>query len=309
MLTGEYPYAGLILPDADFVETGPYLDAAEEVLLRLDCASQQRPRRSRKRAAVMGDRYGLLVVPQPDCAAGPRIAICAIARGGGVPRGEDVARILSDVVLDILQFSPAESVEWCSPDVHISAADFIRLRSYVSPRRKHLAPISHKDEQALAESIREAMEKVAADLPGGLALSPSERRKSRVEAPVAPQVVTMRTLDQLLDDEAEPQAAVVVADSPAEPPQPRPVRRGLLDRIRGLLAGSDPERRRMALTSWLMAGILATLSLPVAASLVVVGLVRGMDFRLATQALSLTALFVVLENTNMLSGAMTSILP
>ena len=44
------------------------------------------------------------------------------------------------------------------------------------------------------------------------------------------------------------------------------------------------------LTVWAMTGCIASLSLPVAASMVAVNLIRGEDFRLSTQVLSLTGL-------------------
>ena len=61
----------------------------------------------------------------------------------------------------------------------------------------------------------------------------------------------------------------------AEAPQPRP---------------RAPRNDLQRLTAWAMTGCIATLSLPVAASLAAVNLIRGEDFRLNTQVLSMTVL-------------------
>ncbi|MBS0124159.1 hypothetical protein [Thetidibacter halocola] len=63
------------------------------------------------------------------------------------------------------------------------------------------------------------------------------------------------------------------------------------------LSKPDPEQSRLGATGWLMTGLLSLVSLPTAAALSLMGLVRGMEFRLATQVLSVTALFVALGNT------------
>ncbi|TNF58872.1 MAG: hypothetical protein EP307_11545, partial [Rhodobacteraceae bacterium] len=51
-----------------------------------------------------------------------------------------------------------------------------------------------------------------------------------------------------------------------------------------------PRNDLQRLTAWAMTGCIATLSLPVAASLAAVNLIRGEDFRLNTQVLSMTVL-------------------
>lgn len=313
MQTGEYPYAGLILSDPGEIDTGPYLNAAAGALSRNDGGSGMAPRRSRKRAAVMGDRYGLVIQPQPAHSGGARLAVCALARGGGMPGGEEVARILSDAVLDMLKLAPVEAVEWCAPGVLIEPAEFIRLRSYVSPRRKQLAPIGHQQEEALADSIREAMEKVAAEMPDGLADAPDRRRERRAMPEAAPPPVRMRTLDELIDEDLlrEEAQADAVADGDGEEAAPLPAqaRRSLLPGfLRRRFARRDPAERRLTIAGWLMTGMLAVLSMPVAAALVVVGLLRGMDFRLAVQALSVTALFAVLQNSGSLSVILQKVL-
>ena len=76
--------------------------------------------------------------------------------------------------------------------------------------------------------------------------------------------------------------------------------RGIAQRIAALktrVAALEPVDLRMGAASFAMTGLIAMVSLPVAAAVSVVHLMRGPDFRLTTQALSVTALFVGVESS------------
>lgn len=65
----------------------------------------------------------------------------------------------------------------------------------------------------------------------------------------------------------------------------------------------DNDVRRLA--SWGMTGMMVFVSAPVAASLAVVNLVKGEDFRLNTQVLSLSGMLVALESSGAVAGVMS----
>ncbi|WP_170605187.1 hypothetical protein [Ruegeria arenilitoris] len=63
----------------------------------------------------------------------------------------------------------------------------------------------------------------------------------------------------------------------------------------------------LRLTSWGMTGAIASISGPVAISLAAVNLIRGEDFRLSTQVLSLTVAIFALNATNAFAGVASAI--
>ena len=139
MASEAHPYAGLILPVSADPDPALYLDAVAEVLARLDGASGAPVRRSRRRPALMADRYGIALMVEDRPRQGPRLLLRVITREGGLPDEELASRLLSDVVLATVQLGPAEQIEWFSPATLITPEEFIRLRSYVSPRRRAFA--------------------------------------------------------------------------------------------------------------------------------------------------------------------------
>ena len=135
MSSAEYPYAGLILPDAADLDPAPYVESAARVLARLDPAPGATPHRSAHANKVFGRRYGINVIAEEQSDYGPRVVLEVITADGEPLDDEKAARILSDTVLTALDHSSADILEWYSPDVLLDRDDFIRLRSYVSPRR------------------------------------------------------------------------------------------------------------------------------------------------------------------------------
>lgn len=136
MTRTEYPYAGMILPDAQDMDTAPYLNSAREVLSKYE---QGYIPVLNDNGDLMGHSMGVRVSAEEDSDFGPRVLIEIITPNGDHAddsMDEQAAQVLSDTVLAALDHSTADILEWYSPDVLLDVEDFVRLRSYVSPRRQ-----------------------------------------------------------------------------------------------------------------------------------------------------------------------------
>ncbi|MBP0481069.1 hypothetical protein [Sagittula salina] len=256
----EYPYAGLILPDATDLDPKPYLDSAARVLARVDPIPGAAPHRSAHGNRVHGRRYGVIVHPEEDSDYGPRVVIEIVTTNGEAPAEEEAARVLSAVVQACLDHSCADILEWYSPDVLLDRDDFIRLRTYVSPRRLQEVDTDMEDELFENETFTST---VRGSLYG------------------APKPIPLEERPQITDRLAQYR----IAFEPLE-----------------------PAERRMTVAGWLMTGVLGTVYLPVAAFVSIVTLGRGMDFRLISQALAVTALFAALYNADRLGDVLNTVI-
>lgn len=150
----DYPYAGLILPDAQDLSPAPYLDSAARVLARLFPHTDRGAPTHTDGTRVIGNHIGIAVIPEEQSDYGPRVVLQVVTRDGTPPDETDAARLLSDTVYDALDHSSADILEWYAPDVLIDREDFIRLRKFVSPRR--IGQIDSTVEDALFESANAA---------------------------------------------------------------------------------------------------------------------------------------------------------
>jgi hypothetical protein len=278
MIAFEHPYAGMILPDASDLDPAAYLDAATAALTRHDRGAP--PQRHAETGRVTGGRFSISVTPEEDSDYGPRMVFAISAADGGRTEDEHAARLLSDCVLLALKTSQADIVEWYSPDVLIDREDFIRLRSYVSPRRTRPQPRRIK-----AEAPRRPRPPAAAS---------ASRDPRSLPAQTAPAPLTKAPQAAKAEPAPRPEAPPAAAAQPEVSP-----RHG---KTLVKLAPQEPEARRIECAGWLMTGAVGVFSVPVAVFLSIVGLFRGMDFRLVSQAAAVTALFVVLYNTDRLQG-------
>lgn len=244
-------YAGFILRDASTLDTEPYLDAATEILTELDPRPDGGVRRSTAKGLVLGHRYGMKVHAEQDGDFGPRIVVSVVGRPNSDADEAGAANILSDTVLVALNHSDADIVEWGAPDVLIGADDFVRLRTYVSPRRKTDTEIM---EEALSTEFRAALYECS---------------------------------------ETEPEASFAAKR---------------LQDLQDKLKETDGAELRLTGASWAMAAMLGVIALPVGAALAVIGILRGMDFRLASQAMAVTGLFFALENSQSFNQWLTVVL-
>ena len=74
------------------------------------------------------------------------------------------------------------------------------------------------------------------------------------------------------------------------------------------VADSDTPSDVLRLATWAISGVIAFIALPVAITLIIINLLRGEDFRLNAQALSVTGLLVVLQANGALADVI-SLLP
>jgi hypothetical protein len=271
MSASEYPYAGLVLPEHKDLDPLPYLASAARVLARLDPIPEIHPSTRARGNKVFGQRYGIAVMPEEESDYGPKVVIELVTVDGELPDDERAARILSDAVLEMLSHSSADILEWYSPDVLLDRDDFIRLRSYVSPRR--LQEVDEVIEDTLFQD-----ERLASDL------RESHSGDHSDEASVA---------------QAHPRKAQDQGGS-------------IGDRLAAckiqLEPQASPKRRYISAAGYLIAGVIGILSLPVGVFVFIVSLVRGVDFRLISQAIVVTALFTVLINAGRLGPFVNAVL-
>jgi hypothetical protein len=267
MTAKDTSYAALILPDATGLDPLPYLLAAKRAVARHDSDGDSAPRCDRTALMIRGDSLCVTVEPQPISDFGPRILFMASAAPDARFSPERAARVLSQTVLVSLKVSNADIVEWFAPDMLFDAEEFIRLRSYVSPRRTS-STLSEPDAPDEAEEEEE-----------------DETPKLRQFLPIPPAATGNANLAAMFDG---PEYEDTVPEPHSQ----------LTER---LLAQCDALRHtessvlRMSAANWAMTGTVACISPPMGASMTVLGLVRGLEFRRVTQALTLTAFFVLLH--------------
>ncbi len=268
MYATEHPYAGLILPDAQDLDPRPYLNAARRVLAKLDPHPNGGSRLSESADTVRGGFFGLRVTPQENSDYGPRMVLEVVTSEGTPTEDEAAAQILSDTVLSALKDSPADIIEWYSPDVLLDAEDFVRLRSYVSPKRGRVKP------------NRPARPVETQPLPG--------------PAPLPNPVTETLVLGDHFDEEPlERNILTELYDTPQEKMEV-PAATPETD------LSDQAQASRLSAAGWLIAAIVAIVSFPVGVAMFIVGLYRGMDFRLVSQVMVVTILFAVLYNTDRL---------
>lgn len=323
MACQDYPYAGLILPDARDLDPGPYLAAAEIALARHDPVPDGRPHRPDAGNFVPGHAFGVTVLPEEQSDFGPRVLIEVTAADGGPPDDDETASaILSDTVLLALEKSSADILEWYAPDMLIDRADFLRLRACVAPRRGDTAAPDtpdtsrFQDTDAVAHSLM-ACEEIAAGLRRSLYPDDTPepvRPKAKAPRRARPRLRLPRKdrRSPAADNPVpagEPDAAFAPLSATEQPEMATAGNDGLpplsdpLARYSARLAQNAPQRRLLS-AGWLMTGVLGIVAAPVAASVAVVSLFRGMDLRLVSQSLAVTGLFVVLYNTDRLEQVM-----
>jgi hypothetical protein len=133
-MTFDYPYAGLILPDARDLSPVPYLNSAAEVLADLDPRRDKHSTTLHKDGRVWGATLGIIVISEDQSVYGPRVTLEVVTIDGSPPDDQEAAQLLSATVRRALEHSSADILEWYAPDVLIDRDDFLRLRGLVSPR-------------------------------------------------------------------------------------------------------------------------------------------------------------------------------
>ena len=246
MHVDELIYAGLILPDARDMDSWPYLSETARVLEQIEQDPDQITLDD-DRGLVIGPRMGLVITPQEDSDFGPRILLQVVPRSDAAPSTREQRDFLATCLREMLDWSPADIVEWGAPTNLIDAEDFA-----LGPAAAEIGVTSAEDPFA-AYDLRLSIREEDAATPLEEELSPQDKLHARV------------------------------VDRPA-------------------------DELRLNAAGWLISAMIALVALPVAAALWLVSLVRGMDFRLATQALSVTILFLALQNSDRLHSIVNTVL-
>jgi hypothetical protein len=246
MHVDELIYAGLILPDARDMDSWPYLSETARVMAQIG-QDQDQITVDDAHGLVMGPRMGLVITPQEDSDFGPRILLQVVPRSDSPSTAAQQRDFLAICLREMLDWSPADIVEWGAATNLIDAEDFA-----LGPAAAEISVTSAEDPFAahdLRLSIRE-------------------------------------------EDAAAPLEETLSAQ----------------DRLRARVVERPADELRLSAAGWIISIMIALVALPVAAFLWVVSLVRGMDFRLATQALSVTLLFLALQNSDWLHSFVNTVL-
>ncbi|MCE8523370.1 hypothetical protein KBY30_20475 [Ruegeria pomeroyi] len=187
----------------------------------------------------------------------------------------DVTELMLVVMLyRMVDLYTSELIEWLDPDVRLTIEQFLGAFANVSPRRvRGRQQILNPDGARFAP-----IDDTAPDL---------ANRYDRIMGQYAHQGET--GLVELTDQEA---LALAFRS------EPRP------DQMDALSPEEQAQTDIRRLASWGMTGCLAFVSAPVAASLAAVNLIKGEDFRLNTQVLSLTAALVFMQSSGAMSGVL-----
>ncbi|MCV2889545.1 hypothetical protein [Ruegeria aquimaris] len=187
----------------------------------------------------------------------------------------DVTELMLVVMLyRMVDLYASELIEWLDPNVKLTVEQFLGAFSNISPRRV-------RGRQQIIYNQGDRFASIDETAPG------LATRYDTIMGQTAHQGET--GLIELTEQEAL--ALAFRSD-------PRP------DELDGLTPEERAQNDIRRLASWGMTGCLAFVSAPIAVSLAAVNLIRGEDFRLNTQVLSLTAAMVFMQS----SGAMTSVL-
>ncbi len=190
----------------------------------------------------------------------------------------DISELMIVVMLyRMVDICTTELIEWMDPGTVLTVDQFLSAFSNVSPHRVHGRNTVLNGNGARFAPVEDTAPQLAQrfDAISELAREDDER------------IMVRLTDDEQLALAFRTEAAQDSAGASSKLSSPK-------------RAQNDIHR----LTSWGLTGMVAFLSLPVAAAMAAVNLARGEDFRLNTQVLSLTGLLVVLQS----SGALASVI-
>jgi len=222
-----------------------------------------------------------------------RMVVSVTAQDCSSAADDDKAlRLLAAVTLDLVQHMMPESLWWLTPTAELSREQFLSAAGPRRPRR-----VSHSRTRRAAVRPTHASTMAYAD-----------QHTARVgNAPFPSVEDSVEQLDARMARHLSPQDDEHCASHSDE------VREEALREV-FLSDAADTETRDedhgeqpnqlQRLTTWMLAITVGMFSLPVAAALVVINLLRGEDMRLSAQALSLTGLFIALNSSGMLTNTL-----
>lgn len=183
--------------------------------------------------------------------------------------------ILARILLQMVQRYNADYVEWLNRHAVLTADEFMNACSHVKPKR--VRSVRPKTPLAAAADAAERFPSV-------------DETHGRLAARVRHLMPGAKASAE------EDMLANVFRSEPNK------------DDLAGIEDVEEIPSNTLRLATWAMTGTVAFLSLPVAATLGLISLAKGEDFRLNTQALSLTGLAVVLTSTGAIADV-AAVLP
>ncbi len=180
----------------------------------------------------------------------------------------ELSELMMVVILyRMVDICSTQRVEWLSPNTVLTVEQFMSAFDSIAPRKP-------RERKQVFEAITGPF--AGLDLPDPDTFEQAE-----------PKARPIRLSDEQL-------LSIAFRTDPEPAPEALP----------GEKAPNDDDRPSdiLRLTSWGMTGALASISGPVALSMAAVNLIRGEDFRLNTQVLSLTTAIFALNTTNAFAG-------
>jgi len=201
------------------------------------------------------------------------ISLCPVAAGQD---DKDISELMLVVMLyRMVDMFATRSIEWLAPETKLSVEQFLGAFTNVSPRRvrgrQEIIEISDETFHSVDETAHDLAERY--DALSGLSTGED-------------------TLD-LIDLTDQETLALAYRFTPG------------VEDFDAITPEEQAQNDIRRLATWGMTGMVAFLSAPVALSMAVVNLVRGEDFRLNTNVLSLTGLLVMLQSTGALASAVS----
>lgn len=221
-----------------------------------------------------------------------RMVISVTAHDCSSATDDDKAlRLLAAVTLDLVQHMMPESLWWLTPTAQLSREQFLSAAGPRRPRR-----VSH------SRTRRAAVRPTHAGT-----MAHAGQNTARVGTAPFPSVEeSVEQLDARMTQHFSPQDDEWSV-SHTDEAQEENLREVFLSDTANTEEQdedhSEQPNQAQRLTTWLLAITVGVFSLPVAAALVIINLLRGEDMRLSAQALSLTGFFIVLNSSGMLTNA------
>jgi hypothetical protein len=212
---------------------------------------------------------------KPSAEPRHRLQITFVAVDPAHPDAADSELLLVVMLFRIVEAYRPHYVEWLAPGTTMSTEAFLSAFQSVSPRRVRGRQEILDDDDPRFAPIAETAHSLS----------------NRIEG-IAGQKLPFGN-EGLVQLSEEEQLALAFRT------EPHPDQLGDDD------AGDDENNDIRRLAAWGITGVVASISAPVALSLAAVNLARGEDFRLNTQALSLTAGLVALQSSGALAHAVT----
>lgn len=278
------PHASLIFIGEDRVDTAPFRRLAEQALA--DHGETRQPRRpvSDDLDVIAGSECYVRITtgddtnPRTGKVSGAKLTVTVSAYDADNPDPDRLHGLLANIVTRGLRKTDADLVEWLVPDALMERDEFLEVCSYVSKRRHS----RHNGTRVGASERYEAVTDLGTDLVDRLQAEMDDKLSDFDPMLASNQIdgwdPAAMNIARMFRQEATEEELIIVERERDE-------------------QLSTPLR----LATWAMTGTVATMSLPLAASLSIMSLAKGEDFRLNTQALAISGLMGALSMNGMLN--------